>query len=146
MPVGSWRSLAAGLILVGLVGCAGEPGGYQPVGTPVQPASTAGYDRPLVDAAAAPEEQDRTLRAAVRIDTFDEGSAAARLLMAGLGQMHIAGTLTPTGGDARSLGTYNLDKRSGWGGISGAAADMQDVEVGFVDAAASAILGLPPPC
>jgi hypothetical protein len=89
------------------------------------------------EALAAPH-----LGADLTITSYERGSAVARGMMAGFGQMRIAGGLTLREQPAsRPLGSYNLEKVFAWGGIYGAMTDIEDIEIAFAEATARAILG-----
>lgn len=82
------------------------------------------------------------LAAELTVTCYDRGSAAARALLAGLGSIRIAGELALSAAPGgRERGRYDLEKRFAWGGIYGAMTDIEDVEVGFAEAAAEAIVG-----
>jgi Domain of unknown function (DUF4410) len=83
-----------------------------------------------------------TLHATVRLTRYDKGNAFARAMLAGLGSMHIDGkvSLKDPAKDA-NLGDYEVNKTFAWGGIYGASTSIEDVEVGFAEGVADAILG-----
>jgi hypothetical protein len=63
---------------------------------------------------------------------YDDGNAFARFMLAGLGQIHIDGTVIFT--DARTgqiIGQYKISKDFSFGGIYGVATRIEDVEKGF---------------
>jgi hypothetical protein len=82
------------------------------------------------------------LNADLTLTCYDRGDAAARFLMAGLGQMQITGELMLSEQPVdRPVGRYNIDKSFAWGGIYGATTDIEDIEAAFAEATAEAILG-----
>jgi hypothetical protein len=83
-----------------------------------------------------------TLRALIRIKRYDEGSAFARAMLAGLGQIHInADVLLSDVEREEPFAEYAVSKTFAWGGLYGASTRISDVEHGFADAVARAILG-----
>lgn len=82
-----------------------------------------------------------TLEAQVVIKNYDEGSAFARFMLAGLGQIHIdADVLLNNLSTKQKLAQYSVSKTFAWGGLYGASTDIKDVEVGFCKAVADSIL------
>jgi hypothetical protein len=82
------------------------------------------------------------IEAIVTIKTYEEGSAFARAMLAGLGQMHIDADVTMR--DARtgqSFGTYEVTKTFAWGGLYGGVTRITDIEDGFAQAVVEAIGG-----
>ena len=64
----------------------------------------------------------KTLEATVTLTNYDEGSAFARAMLAGLGQIHVDGTVSLTNSETKAvLATYEAQKTFSWGGIYGAA-------------------------
>ena len=76
---------------------------------------------------------------------YDEGSAFARAMLAGLGQIQIDGkvSLRDRAQDAL-LGEYEVNKTFAWGGVYGASTTIRDVEEGFAQGVATLILGEDP--
>lgn len=80
----------------------------------------------------------------VQITRYEEGDALARLMLAGLGQIHIEGDVRIYGADAADvLAWYEVAKTFAWGGTYGAATSIRDVEVGFAKTVAGIIASLP---
>lgn len=76
-----------------------------------------------------------------KITRYDEGSAFARAMLAGLGQMHIDGEFLLTFMlDERVLAEFTVKKTFAWGGIYGASTRLEDIEPAFADAVATAIV------
>jgi hypothetical protein len=76
------------------------------------------------------------------IKRYDEGDSFARAMLAGLGQMHIDADLCVSEyASKETLGTCEITKTFGWGGIYGAATRIEDIEDGFAQAVADFILG-----
>lgn len=69
---------------------------------------------------------------------YDDGNAFARFMLAGLGQIHIDGTVIFT--DAHTgqpIGNYRVSKDFSFGGIYGVATRIEDVEKGFARSVAA---------
>ena len=87
----------------------------------------------MVDPAAA---RARALR--IVITRFDEGSAAARFLLAGLGQIRLEGDVAIVDiGTNQAIAEYKVAKQFAFGGIYGGVTSMQDVEQGFAKSVAA---------
>ncbi|NJD06663.1 MAG: hypothetical protein FIA97_09215 [Methylococcaceae bacterium] len=88
---------------------------------------------------AAPDAP-QTVVAQVNLRRYEEGSAFARFMLAGLGQMHIDADLgLQDGSTAERIARYDITKTFAWGGIYGAVNDLRDIEEGFAKAVASAL-------
>jgi len=78
----------------------------------------------------------------VFITRYQRGNAFARAMLAGLGQIHIDGTVTVTDGPGGNrIGEFNIAKTFAWGGIYGASTRMEDIEPVFADGVAAALTG-----
>jgi hypothetical protein len=78
----------------------------------------------------------------VTITEYEKGSAFARAMLAGLGQIHVRGTVAVYELPARRLvGEFHVAKTFAWGGIYGASTSIEDVEVGFAEGVAAAVTG-----
>jgi hypothetical protein len=80
--------------------------------------------------------------ATVLITRYERGSAFARAMLAGLGQIHIDGTVTVTatqGGNR--IAEFTIAKTFAWGGIYGGSTRMEDIEPVFADGVAAALTG-----
>lgn len=81
------------------------------------------------------------LQATVAIKRYDKGSSGARLLLAGLGQIHIDADIMLSDTTSRQqLAKHEVTKTFGWGGFYGATTGIRDVEEGFCKAVADSIL------
>jgi hypothetical protein len=96
--------------------------------------------------AHAPELGDRgdasPVEALVTIKAYERGNAIARLMLAGLGQMHIDADVVLK--DPRSGATFAtcvVDEIFAWDGVYGASTRIEDIEDGFAQAVAAAISG-----
>jgi hypothetical protein len=80
------------------------------------------------------------LAATLVVTNYDEGNAFLRFLLAGLGQIHIDGTLTLEDSGRESLAKYVVNKTFAWGGLHGATTTIEAVEEGFAEAVAEILL------
>jgi Domain of unknown function (DUF4410) len=67
----------------------------------------------------------------VHFTKFERGSAFARAMLAGLGQIRIEATVFLVDPAGKPLGQYEVSKDFSFGGIAGATTTVQDVEDGF---------------
>lgn len=82
------------------------------------------------------------LNATVAIKNYDKGSAFARFMMIGIGQIHIDADVTLADSlSNQKMAQYEVTKTFAWHGIYGAVTDIKDTEVGFCKAVADSILG-----
>ena len=89
----------------------------------------------------------RTVQVFLHVTRYEKGNAFARAMLAGLGQIHLDGTIylyqMP---DRVLLEDFDLQKTFAWGGIYGAATSMEQIEDTFADSVAATVTGqLPPP-
>ncbi|MFO1433365.1 MAG: DUF4410 domain-containing protein [Candidatus Competibacteraceae bacterium] len=83
-----------------------------------------------------------TLYALVTIKNYDQGNAFARMMLAGLGQMHIDADVSLSDwGNKANIAQYAVNKTFAWGGIYGGTAHITDIEDGFAQAVAASIVG-----
>lgn len=75
----------------------------------------------------------------VKLTRFKQGSAAARMIMIGLGQIHIDGEVTLTDGDGKVAGQYKITKTLAAGGLVGGMTSTSDVENGFAKSVVAVI-------
>ncbi len=81
-------------------------------------------------------------RVELLLTRYDKGNAFARAMMAGLGQIHVNGTVTVFAEpDGRQITRFDIKKRFAWGGIYGGATGMEDIERTFADGIAAALTG-----
>lgn len=84
----------------------------------------------------------RTYEVDLHLTRYDKGNAFARAMLAGLGQIHIDGTITVYQMPEHTvIGEFQLQKTFAWGGIYGAATSMDDIENTFADAVAATVTG-----
>ena len=67
---------------------------------------------------------------------YERGSAAARALLIGLGQIRIDADVMLVDAGGQTIGQYQVAKQFALGGIAGAATTPQDVEEGFAKSVA----------
>ncbi|MBO6635932.1 DUF4410 domain-containing protein [Parvibaculum sp.] len=63
---------------------------------------------------------------------YDRGSAFARAMLAGLGQIEIDADVFLIDVEGKTLAQYEVSKDFAFGGIYGASTSIEDVEVGFI--------------
>lgn len=84
----------------------------------------------------------RAMHVVLYVTRYDKGNAFARAMMAGLGQIHLDGTISvyqmP---DHTLLEKFDLEKTFAWGGIYGSATSMEDIEDTFADGVAATVTG-----
>ena len=95
-----------------------------------------------IGAVAPGDPEIPVLSVTVQLTRYDKGSAVARAMLAGLGQIHIDArvTLKDRARDA-VLGEYEVTKTFAWGGIYGATTTIENVEAGFAQGVAALVLG-----
>lgn len=82
-----------------------------------------------------------TIKAIVNITRYDKGSAFARAMLAGLGQMKINADVTLIDSLANEpLCKFEATKTFAWGGIYGATTSIETVQEGFAKAVADGIV------
>jgi hypothetical protein len=91
---------------------------------------------------AATTTDAETLHVTIAFTRYDEGSAFARLMLAGLGQIHIDAEVTLEDRALQTvIGKVEVTKTFAWGGIYGGTTGIKDVEEGFAEAVAKLVLG-----
>lgn len=71
------------------------------------------------------------LKMQVHFTKFDRGSAFARAMLIGLGQIRIEATVSLIDDGGKTVGQYTVAKDFALGGMAGAATTVDDVEEGF---------------
>lgn len=90
----------------------------------------------------APNDDAREVTASVLITKYERGSAFARAMLAGLGQIHIDATVTVSNAPGGNrIAEFTIAKTFAWGGIYGASTKMEDIEPVFADGVAAALTG-----
>jgi Domain of unknown function (DUF4410) len=78
----------------------------------------------------------------ITITRFDKGNAVARLMLAGLGQIHLDGLIEVYAQPSNEkIDDFTVSKTFAWGGIYGVATKIEDVEPAFADAVSAALTG-----
>jgi len=78
----------------------------------------------------------------VYLTQYEKGNAFARSMLAGLGQIHMDGTIKIFVEPAHTLaGEFELKKTFAWGGMYGGATTIEDIEKTFADGVAIAATG-----
>lgn len=93
--------------------------------------------------AAGSTAETPAYRMLVGLSRFQKGSAGARLVMIGLGQIHIEGHVTLIDATGTIAGQYKITKALVAGGIIGAMITPSDVENGFAKSVVAAITPKP---
>ncbi len=76
----------------------------------------------------------------LQLSRYQKGSAFARAMLAGLGQIHIAGKVRLYQMPSHELvAEFDLTKTFAWGGIYGASTSIEDIENTFADGVAAAV-------
>lgn len=96
-------------------------------------------DRKTKNSSASPP---RTVQVLLHVTRYEKGSAFARAMLAGLGQIHLDGTIyvyqMP---DRVLLEDFDLQKTFAWGGIYGASTSMEEIQDTFADGVAATVTG-----
>jgi hypothetical protein len=94
-------------------------------------------DFPSVIADAGAPEVPSATKIKLVITQYDEGSAFARLMLAGMGQIKLdADVLFVDAATGQVVARYQVSKQFAFGGIYGGTTRMQDVEEGFAKSVA----------
>lgn len=126
----------ASTVPIGPISAEAEPGvpmasdDLQRVTQLVQSDLSAAYPERVVPAAAAATPGE--VKVDMTFTTYDRGNAFARVMLAGLGQIHIAANvrlIDATSGNVAA--SYDVKKTFAWGGVYGGSTTIEDVEKGF---------------
>ena len=79
------------------------------------------------------------LKINIHFTRFDRGSALARAMLMGLGQIKIEATVTLRDAGGKSVAEYKVAKDFALGGIAGATTTVEDVETGFAKSVAAIV-------
>lgn len=89
---------------------------------------------------SAPAGHPRAYDIEVELTRYEKGSAFARAVLAGLGQIHIDGRVTVYLLPAHTrVGEFTVNKTFAWGGLYGGTTSMPTVEQGFAEGIAAAV-------
>ena len=91
----------------------------------------------LVDPASP--DADKAGSLTLNFTQYDSGSAFARAMLIGLGQIHVEGDVTVLDPSGAAEGRYKVSKQFALGGIAGMATSIQDVEDGFAKSVAEIV-------
>jgi hypothetical protein len=84
----------------------------------------------------------RTYLVVLNVTRYDKGNAFARAMLAGVGQIHLDGTISLFQMPERTLvEEFDMQKTFAWGGIYGAATSMETIEDTFCDSVAATVTG-----
>jgi len=90
----------------------------------------------------APATDPGTLHVTIAFTRYEDGNAFSRLVQAGLGQIHIDAEVALEDRSRHEvIAKFDVTKTFAWGGVYGAATGIKDVEEGFAEAVAKAVLG-----
>lgn len=93
----------------------------------------------MLDPAAAGAKSVRIV-----VTRYDEGSAAARFMLAGVGQIRLDGTVRVVDrASGRTIGEYRVEKQFAFGGLYGGLTSIKDVEAGFAKSVAALLRSEP---
>jgi len=96
----------------------------------------------VMEATTSGDATPGTLDVTVQLTRYDKGNAFARFMLAGLGQIHIDGTVTLRDRTKDAvLGNYEVTKTFAWGGVYGVSTTIEDVEEGFAEGVATVVMG-----
>lgn len=86
--------------------------------------------------------EKKTYEVELLLTRYDKGNAFARLMLAGLGQIHIDGEVKLIELPERKLvGEFSIQKTFAWGGVYGGSTSIEDIEKTFAEGVASALIG-----
>jgi hypothetical protein len=81
------------------------------------------------------------LKMQVHFTKFDRGSAFARAMLIGLGQIRIEATVSLIDSTGKTVAQYAVAKDFALGGIAGASTTVDDVEQGFAKSVVAILKG-----
>lgn len=86
--------------------------------------------------------EPRSFQVVLRVTRYERGNKFARAMLAGLGQIHLEGTISvfqmPT---HTLLEEFDLQKTFAWGGVYGASTSIEEIEDTFADGVAATVTG-----
>ena len=99
-------------------------------------------EKSIRDTAGPSQGKGASYQVEVAISRYEKGNAFARAMLAGLGQIHIDGTVTvrKLPGGAK-VSQFSINKTFAWGGIYGGITDMDTIEDTYAKAVANAVCG-----
>lgn len=86
--------------------------------------------------------EPRAFQVVLRVTRYEKGNRFARAMLAGLGQIHLEGTISVYQMPAHTLvEEFDMHKTFAWGGIYGASTSMEEIEDTFADSVAATVTG-----
>ncbi len=86
--------------------------------------------------------EPRAYLVVLNMTRYEKGNAFARAMLAGVGQIHLDGTISLFQMPEHSLvEEFDMQKTFAWGGIYGAATSMETIEDTFCDSVAATVTG-----
>jgi hypothetical protein len=90
----------------------------------------------------AADIQPHSFQVVLRVTRYEKGNRFARAMLAGLGQIHLDGTISVYQMPAHTLiEEFDMHKTFAWGGIYGASTSMEEIEDTFADGVAATVTG-----
>jgi len=84
--------------------------------------------------------EPRSFQVVLRVTRYEKGNRFARAMLAGLGQIHLEGTISVYQMPARTLvEEFDMQKTFAWGGIYGASTSIEEIEDTFADGVAATV-------
>jgi len=84
--------------------------------------------------------EEKSYAVDVVLSQYERGNAFARFMLAGLGQIHIDGSVTVYELPARTkVSAFEIEKTFAWGGFYGGSTGIDDVEPAFAEGIANAV-------
>jgi hypothetical protein len=95
--------------------------------------------RKLTNTASA---EPRSFQVVLHVTRYEKGNRFARAMLAGLGQIHLEGTISVYQMPAHTLlEEFDIQKTFAWGGIYGASTSIEEIEDTFADSVAATVTG-----
>jgi hypothetical protein len=95
--------------------------------------------RKLTNAAST---EPRSFQVVLRVTRYEKGNRFARAMLAGLGQIHLEGTISVYQMPGHTLlEEFDMQKTFAWGGVYGASTSMEEIEDTFADGVAATVTG-----
>jgi Domain of unknown function (DUF4410) len=92
--------------------------------------------------ATAARAVPQAYRVEVTLTRYDKGSAFARTMLVGLGQIHIDGEVKVfVAGQVAPVSAFTISKTFAWGGLYGGTTSIEDIERTFADGIAATLTG-----
>jgi uncharacterized protein DUF4410 len=86
--------------------------------------------------------EPRAMQVVLYVTRYEKGNAFARAMLAGLGQIHLDGTISVYQMPGHTLlEKFDLQKTFAWGGVYGASTSMEEIEDTFADGIAATVTG-----